>query len=120
MTVQSTLARAAQAFKPSSIQLPSSSNGTTSSNGVSGESDGPTSHAPGLSRMRSFGQRKPKTPQDEAVAFFSGSGTADGETSVQVWELWLEDDGGPGGDKSVSSSRSFCRRYAESETLTDG
>jgi glycogen debranching enzyme len=40
-----------------------------------------------------------KTPQDEAFAFFSGEG--DGN-KVQVWELWLEEDGGPGEGKDVS------------------
>lgn len=43
--------------------------------------------------------RTPKTPQDEAIAFFSGD--HDG-TPVQVWELTLEDDGGPGEGKTVS------------------
>jgi hypothetical protein len=47
------------------------------------------------------GQKTPKTPQDEAIAFFSSEagGTKD---EVQVWELWLEDDGGPAANKSVS------------------
>lgn len=46
------------------------------------------------------GKATPKTPQDEALAFFSaGEHTGD---PVQVWELWLEDDGGPGEQKSVS------------------
>lgn len=44
------------------------------------------------------GIKTPKTPQDEAIAFFSSG--ADGQP-VQVWELWLEDDGGPASDKSV-------------------
>lgn len=48
------------------------------------------------------GPKTPKTPQDEAIAFFSGEG--DGEP-VQVWELWLEDDGGPSEAKSVSPLR---------------
>ncbi|ODO11295.1 glycogen debranching enzyme [Cryptococcus amylolentus CBS 6273] len=42
------------------------------------------------------GKRTPKTPQDEAIAFFSGE--HDGEP-VQVWQLALEDDGGPGPGK---------------------
>ncbi|BEJ13378.1 hypothetical protein CspHIS471_0305520 [Cutaneotrichosporon sp. HIS471] len=41
--------------------------------------------------------KTPKTPQDEAMAFFSGE--HDGNP-VQVWELELEDDGGPGEGKS--------------------
>lgn len=45
------------------------------------------------------GKKTPKTPQDEAISFFSGEG--DGEP-VQVWELSLEDDGGPSPEKSVS------------------
>lgn len=45
------------------------------------------------------GVKTPKTPQDEAIAFFSSG--ADGQP-VQVWELWLEDDGGPEASKSVS------------------
>lgn len=44
---------------------------------------------------------KTKTPQDEALSFFSEN-THSGEP-VQVWELWLEDDGGPGESKSVST-----------------
>lgn len=43
--------------------------------------------------------RTPKTPQDEALAFFSGDHQG---APVQVWELVLEDDGGPGEGKSVS------------------
>lgn len=45
------------------------------------------------------GKKTPKTPQDEAISFFSREG--DGEP-VQVWELSLEDDGGPSPEKSVS------------------
>jgi glycogen debranching enzyme len=45
------------------------------------------------------GPKTPKTPQDEALAFFSEEKHS-GE-KVQVWELWLEDDGGPGENKSV-------------------
>ena len=44
------------------------------------------------------GVKTPKTPQDEAIAFFSSG--SDGQP-VQVWELWLEDDGGPDEAKSV-------------------
>jgi len=51
---------------------------------------------------------KTKTPQDEALAFFS-EGSHSGE-DVQVWELWLEDDGGPGEKKSVSRRRRVVRR----------
>jgi hypothetical protein len=47
------------------------------------------------------GVKTPKTPQDEAIAFFSSG--SDGQ-SVQVWELWLEDDGGPDEAKSVCLS----------------
>jgi len=51
---------------------------------------------------------KTKTPQDEALAFFS-EGSHSGE-DVQVWELWLEDDGGPGEKKSVSLRRRVHRK----------
>ncbi|ORY30247.1 putative glycogen debranching enzyme [Naematelia encephala] len=61
---------------PGSIKLPSS-------NGHS--------NAPAAS-----GQKTPKTPQDEAIAFFS---SGEDSAPVQVWELWLEDDGGPGQGK---------------------
>jgi hypothetical protein len=47
------------------------------------------------------GYKTPKTPQDEALAYFSSEETHQGEP-VQVWELWLEDDGGPDDRKSVS------------------
>jgi glycogen debranching enzyme len=50
---------------------------------------------------QSTGPKTPKTPQDEAIAFFTGEGDGD---LVQVWELWLEDDGGPDAAKSVSRS----------------
>jgi glycogen debranching enzyme len=45
-------------------------------------------------------QRTPKTPQDEAIAYFSSADGGAKET-IQVWELWLEDDGGPAASKSV-------------------
>ncbi|KAK8847657.1 glycogen debranching enzyme [Kwoniella newhampshirensis] len=63
--------------KPTSIKLPGK-----------GQANG---HAGG------DGQRTPKTPQDEAIAFFTAD--HDGEP-VQVWELLLEDDGGPAEGKS--------------------
>ena len=65
---------------PTSIQLPKSNGQHTSTN------------------SNSNGIKTPKTPQDEAIAFFSSG--ADGQP-VQVWELWLEDDGGPHESKSV-------------------
>ncbi|WWD07354.1 glycogen debranching enzyme [Kwoniella europaea PYCC6329] len=64
-------------LKPTSIQIPLT-NGTSTRK----ETDG---HP-----------KTPKTPQDEAIAFFSGE--SDGRP-VQVWELALEDDGGPGEGK---------------------
>lgn len=74
MTVTSALKSAA----PGSIKLPPSN---------------------GAANGHSTGPKTPKTPQDEAIAFFGGQ--HDGE-AVQVWELALEDDGGPGEAKSVS------------------
>lgn len=62
----------------------------------------PASKTNGQSGSVSHGPKTPKTPQDEAIAFFSSNG-ADGQP-VQVWELWLEDDGGPGSNKSVRTS----------------
>lgn len=59
----------------------------------------PKSAQNGSSHKASDGKTPLKTPQDEAYAFFSGGG--DGER-VQVWELWLEEDGGPGEGKDVS------------------
>ncbi|WVQ80205.1 glycogen debranching enzyme [Cryptococcus sp. DSM 104549] len=52
---------------------------------------------PGKSHADGEGRRTPKTPQDEAIAFFSGE--HEGEP-VQVWELALEDDGGPDASKT--------------------
>jgi len=49
----------------------------------------------------SSGLKTPKTPQDEALAFFSQTSHA-GAEPVQVWELELEDDGGPALNKSAS------------------
>ncbi|WVN91067.1 glycogen debranching enzyme [Cryptococcus depauperatus CBS 7841] len=43
-------------------------------------------------------KKTPKTPQDEAISFFTHVGQ-DSEP-VQVWELALEDDGGPGPGKN--------------------
>ncbi|OCF71062.1 glycogen debranching enzyme [Kwoniella mangroviensis CBS 8886] len=63
-------------LKPTSIQIPLT-NGTTAA-------------------ATTTGVKTPKTPQDEAIAFFSGG--SDGRP-VQVWELALEDDGGPGEGK---------------------
>lgn len=65
--------------KPTGIAIPSSSNG-----------DG---------HIVQTSVKTPKTPQDEAIAFFSGEG--DGG-AVEVYELLLEDDGSPGQGKDVS------------------
>lgn len=49
--------------------------------------------------------RTPRTPADEAIAFFSDSGPTDGDSTkssdsvVQIWELELEDDGCPSFEK---------------------
>ncbi|KZV99969.1 glycoside hydrolase family 13 protein [Exidia glandulosa HHB12029] len=43
--------------------------------------------------------KTPKTPADEAIDFFS-SAVGDGEHPVQVYELQLDDDGGPNKDRS--------------------
>ncbi|TXT04967.1 hypothetical protein VHUM_03787 [Vanrija humicola] len=52
---------------------------------------------PPVRRQSTTTPRTPKTPQDEAIAFFSGE--SDGE-AVLVWELWLDGDGGPPEGKS--------------------
>ena len=67
-----------KAAPPTSIEMPKSN----------GKSTNGSTH----------GVKTPKTPQDEAIAFFSSG--SDGQP-VQVWELWLEDDGGPDEAKSV-------------------
>lgn len=88
MAVKSAIKKAADTLnpsKPSSISIPKPSSGG--------------GHAQG-------GKTPLKTPQDEAYAFFSGEG--DGQ-KVQVWELWLEEDGGPGEGKDVSLSPSVWR-----------
>lgn len=61
----------------------------------------PTHGAATDSTARSPAPKTPKTPADEAVNFFSNE-RKQGEKPVQVWELVLEDDGGPGEGKSVS------------------
>ncbi|KAL7419064.1 bifunctional 4-alpha-glucanotransferase/amylo-alpha-1,6-glucosidase [Cryptotrichosporon argae] len=54
--------------------------------------------APGIGKAPSAKTPKaPKTPQDEAIAFFTGEHAGE---PVQVYELWLEDDGGPAHSKS--------------------
>lgn len=45
----------------------------------------------------------PKTPADEAINFFKSTPSA-GEEPLQVYELKLEDDGGPNKDRAVSIS----------------
>jgi hypothetical protein len=47
--------------------------------------------------------RTPRTPADEAIAYFSAEGQQQEE--VQIWELPLEDDGGPNDARSVSLAR---------------
>ncbi len=59
------------------------------------------------------GLKTPKTPADEAIAYFEkkkeGEGEEGGkEEEVKVWELMLEDDGGPSYEKSVSQ---VCSSY---------
>jgi hypothetical protein len=61
----------------------------------------PTHGAASDSPTPSPAPKTPKTPADEAVNFFSNE-RKQGEKPVQVWELVLEDDGGPGEGKSVS------------------
>lgn len=80
MAIKSALKNAADKLNPSK---PSSINIPKPSNGGQGQS----------------GKTPLKTPQDEAYAFFSGEGNGE---KVQVWELWLEEDGGPGQGKDVS------------------
>lgn len=68
----------------------------------------PTASKPaGISLPKSTGDvfttapRTPRTPADEAIAFFSGSEASADGSLLQVWELSLEDDGGPSYEKSV-------------------
>lgn len=81
-------AKAKTSAPPTSIQIPAPSANKSSNGHANGNGTGAS------------GLKTPKTPQDEAIAFFSSG--ADGQP-VQVWELWLEDDGGPGDNKSVST-----------------
>jgi glycogen debranching enzyme len=82
-----TIKKAAQAVaqalpsKPESISLPKT-NANSLDNGIA--------------------TRTPRTPADEAIAFFSGTETSKDGSLLQVWELSLEDDGGPSYEKSVS------------------
>lgn len=57
--------------------------------------------------------RTPRTPADEAIAYFSAEGQQQEE--VQIWELPLEDDGGPNDARSVSST--FCLFVSRSSTV---
>ncbi|KAK4685222.1 glycogen debranching enzyme, partial [Tremellales sp. Uapishka_1] len=63
------------------------------------------------------GVKTPKTPQDEAIAFFGGE--SDGQP-IQVWELTLEDDGGPGAGKSYIRLPPPVRPYIVRFSLTPG
>ena len=46
--------------------------------------------------------KTPKTPADEGIEFFESSSVA-GQAPIRVYELKLDDDGGPNKDLSVSS-----------------
>jgi len=78
MTISESLSKAV----PTGLKIPKTANGSKA-------------------ELTTPGPKTPKTPQDEALAFFSEEKHS-GE-KVQVWELWLEDDGGPGENKSVSA-----------------
>jgi len=107
MTIQSALSKAT----PSGLKLP-------------------TNRTSGHSSVSNGGLKTPKTPQDEALAFFSQTSHG-GAEPVQVWELQLEDDGGPAESKSVSLNQlaqsrrqtavwpSAVRCRAMNETRTD-
>jgi glycogen debranching enzyme len=89
MTVASALKKVATKLDPTA-KSDTTSNGHGKPTGIDiPSSDGHTAQ-PSL--------KTPKTPQDEAIAFFSGKG--DGE-AVDVYELWLEHDGSPGQGKDV-------------------
>ncbi len=74
--------------KPTSIQLPE----TTSPSPSSTKTITTTNITPG--------PKTPATPANEAIEFFSSEDVGDSE--VQVWEVELEDDGGPSWEKRVS------------------
>lgn len=102
MPLKNTLAKALPGGIAKKLDLPKQS---ATANGVS--SSTPTNTNGGFQTDGSGKTplRTPKTPQDEAIAFFSSETPASGGEPVQVWELWLEDDGGPGQNKSVSLAK---------------
>lgn len=103
MTVSSALKKAANTLNPkSSSNSNDRATATTTTASTGSKPTGiklPTSTHPTSHSGHGHGVKTPKTPQDEAIAFFSGE--ADG-APVDVYELWLEDDGGPGHGKDVS------------------
>jgi len=98
MTVASTLSKVA----PKGLKLPTANSQSTQK---------PPPTTPGL--------KTPKTPQDEALAYFSSQESHTGEP-VQVWELWLEDDGGPDEQKSYIRLPAPTRPYVLRLSLHPG
>lgn len=81
--------------KKAHIALP----GALASLGLDGSGHGASGATP-------EGTKTPKTPADEAIEFFSAEAVgSEDPKEVQVWELELEDDGGPSWEKRVSAGR---------------
>ncbi|EIW71077.1 hypothetical protein TREMEDRAFT_37541 [Tremella mesenterica DSM 1558] len=124
MTVQDALSTAATKLHitdrqapPAGLKLPTNghANGNGHVYGLKGNGNG--SNGNGYHSIPQ-GLRTPKTPQDEAVAFFSS--TEAGGEPVQVWELGLEDDGGPGENKSYIRLPAPVRPYVLRLSLQPG
>lgn len=102
MAIKDKVKKAAKALvkdEPKQSSTPSTSNPTTAPKTTAPTSiEMPKSNGKHATNGSTNGVKTPKTPQDEAIAFFSSG--SDGQP-VQVWELWLEDDGGPDEAKSV-------------------
>lgn len=81
---------------------PSSSTSTSTNRPTEISLPAPSSFNTGSSKSVAT-PRTPRTPADEAIAYFSSEGQKQEE--VQVWELALEDDGGPNDARSVSLLR---------------
>jgi hypothetical protein len=59
--------------------------------------------------------RTPRTPADEAIAYFSSD--AGSKEDVQIWVLPLEDDGGPNHARSVSVIYPFDESWALADVM---
>jgi hypothetical protein len=97
-TLKKVASKAASAIQPSTTTTDASSP-VAKPTGISL----PSPSLPSAPRSDQKTPRTPKTPANEAIEFFSAEKKGEGDPiEVQVWELALEDDGGPSWERRVS------------------